>query len=234
MSGEEYDEWRVSDKRGALLSDHDLRFFRELFPAVEADARVLEIGAGTGRFTIPALETGISLVAGDINESLLASLKRKIAELGLSDRCEVRVENVFELSFADAEFDLVFSLHVIPRFLNVADQRAALTEIARVIKPGGKLFFNFRGSRSFYNLVYAGHATDPAEVQDILADSGMRITSMQGKWLLTRKLINLVGAGPARLAGACDWALRRFLPTRAWDVFVVAEKEAREGPATGS
>jgi SAM-dependent methyltransferase len=228
MSGEDYDEWRLADRRGALLSEHDLRFFHEMLPDLRPEDRVLEIGAGTGRFTIPALEAGISLIAADINESLLASLKRKVAELGFADRCEIREENIFDLSFADASFDLVFSFHVIPRFLNSDDQRAALTEVARVIRPGGKFLFNFRGSRSFYSLLYSGHATDPAEVERILADAGMRITVMRGKWLLNRRLINLIGTGPARLVMACDWALRRFMPSLAWDVFLLAEKEAEK------
>ena len=131
MSGEDYDEWRLADARGALLSDHDIRFFRDMLPEVQPGERVLEIGAGTGRFTVPALEQGISLIATDINESLLSSLKRKIAELGFADRCEIQEDNIFGLSFPDAEFDLVFSLHVIPRFLN--------RRFTDTVCPGGQL-----------------------------------------------------------------------------------------------
>jgi hypothetical protein len=35
MSGEEYDEWRLADRRGALLTEHDMRFFRDMSPEVQ-------------------------------------------------------------------------------------------------------------------------------------------------------------------------------------------------------
>jgi SAM-dependent methyltransferase len=38
----------------------------------------------------------------------------------------------------------VYSINVLPRLLTLEDQRAALQEIARVIKPGGRLLFNYR------------------------------------------------------------------------------------------
>jgi ubiquinone/menaquinone biosynthesis C-methylase UbiE len=224
MSGEEYDQWRLVDPRGVLLSEHDVALFRELLPTPPPGARVLEIGAGTGRFTLPALNTGLNLVAADINESLLTSLRRKIQELGLEARCEVRNENIFELSYPNDTFDLVYTLHVIPRFLELADQRSALLEVARVIKPGGKLLFNYRSTRSFYNLAYSGHATNPDDVASVLRDAGMRIVTKRGKWLLNRRLINMVGVTVARGVAVLDRLMQRTAPDYAWDVFVVAEK----------
>lgn len=226
MSGEEYDQWRLVDPRGVLLSEHDLALFRELLPSLPPGAKVLEIGAGTGRFTLPALESGLSLVAADINESLLTALRRKVRERGFESRCEVRNENVFELSFPDAHFDLVFTLHVIPRFLQLDDQRAALLEIARTIKPGGKLLFNYRSSRSFYNLAYRGHATDPKAIREILESAGMRIVTQRGKWFLNRRLINAIGISLSRGVAALDRLMQGTATDHAWDVFVVAEKPA--------
>ena len=125
LSGEDYDRWRLVDPRGVLLSEHDVALFRDILPIPPPGAKVLEIGAGTGRFTLPALEEGLDLVAADINESLLSALRQKIQDLGLESRCEVRNENIFDLSYPDEAFDLVYSLHVSPRFLELADQRSA-------------------------------------------------------------------------------------------------------------
>ncbi len=224
MSGEEYDEWRLADERGLLLSEHDQQIFNQMFPELPADARVLEIGAGTGRFTIPALERGVTMTAADINQSLLTSLREKVKARGFESRCEIREADIFNLDFPDESFDLVFSLHVIPRFTSLDDQRAALCEVTRVIRPGGMLLFNYRGSRSFINLLYQGHATPPAEVARSLAEGGMRIVQKRGKWLLNRKLINLIGPTLARGVGGIDRLLQGFAPDYAWDIFVLAEK----------
>jgi ubiquinone/menaquinone biosynthesis C-methylase UbiE len=231
MSGEDYDQWRLVDPRGVLLSEYDVELFRELLPIPPPEAKVLEIGAGTGRFTLPALEEGLTLVAADINESLLSALREKVQGLGLESRCEVRNENIFELSYPNDTFDLIYTLHVIPRFLELADQRSALIEVARVIKPGGKLLFNYRSSRSFYNLAYSGHATNPTEIAAILNEAGMRIVSKRAKWFLNRRLINLVGVTLARGVAALDRLMQNTAPDYGWDVFVVAEKVGQPGSA---
>ena len=65
---------------------------------------------------------------------------------------EVRREDVFHLSFADGGFDYVYGIHMIPRLGTLADQREALAEIVRVLKPGGRLLFNFSNRSSMYGI----------------------------------------------------------------------------------
>lgn len=223
--GDKYDDVRLSDPRGALLSEHDVRLFRRIFAPGDKTKRLLEVGAGTGRFTLPVLEAGYEVVATDINEAMLEELQRKIEQKGLADRCEVQKADVFNLSFESEAFDYVFSLHVIPRFLSLEDQQAALTEIARVIKPGGRLLFNYRNSTSAYRWLYKGYATTPREMQKILADAGMRIIDKRGKWFLSRKLANTLPLFAGAAVSRLDRCLERFWPDRAWDVFVVAVKQ---------
>jgi ubiquinone/menaquinone biosynthesis C-methylase UbiE len=220
-----YDLVRLEDPRGALLSNHDRRIVCGLFPKADGVQRVLEVGAGTGRFTLDALEHGFKLIATDINELMLKSLREKLARAGREDDCEVRIADIFDLDFPDESFDFVFSLHVIPRFENLEDQEVALTEVARIVRPGGSFLFNYRSRKSFYNLAYRGFATPPAEIDRILSNASMRIVHKQGKWLLNRKLINRLPMFVGRGISVIDRALVDFMPDRAWDVFVVARKD---------
>jgi len=100
--------------------------------------RVLEIGAGTGYFSLNLLRAGVigNAVATDISAGMLGKLERSAAELGLpiqTAACEAS-----ELPFEDNFFDLVFGhavLHHLP------DLDAAFREFARVLRPGGVVAF---------------------------------------------------------------------------------------------
>ena len=189
---------------------------------------VFLVGAGTGRFTLVALEAGLTLTATDVNESLLEELKQKVVSRGFEGRCRIRTEDVFHLSFEDASVDFVFGIHIVPRFLTLDDQRAALQEIARILKPGGRVLFNFRNRSSLlYGRIDAKHAARDAEIEEILRSSGLRILDKRGKWLLNGRLIELVGVRIARLIARADRALWKFDPAHAWDVFVLAQKQPR-------
>jgi len=103
-------------------------------------ARSLEIGAGTGYFSLNLLRSGTvrSAVCTDISPGMVAALERNAAHLGLADAVERAVVDAEELPFADASFDLVLGhavLHHIP------DLERAFSEFHRVLRPGGLLAF---------------------------------------------------------------------------------------------
>jgi len=107
-------------------------------------AKALEIGAGTGYFTLNLLQAGAigEATATDLSPGMLRTLEANAEELGL----EVRTEQAEaeQLPFEDASFDLVFGhavLHHIP------DLDRAFSEFSRVLKPGGTLIFCGEPSR---------------------------------------------------------------------------------------
>jgi ubiquinone/menaquinone biosynthesis C-methylase UbiE len=225
QDGARYDSVRVGSARGAVLTHNDLALFREMLPELPPQARVVEVGAGTGRFTLPMLERGGEVIATDVNESLLAQLRSKLEARGLGPRCQVRREDVFHLSFETASLDFVYGIHIIPRFGSLEDQRLALVEIARTLKPGGRLLFNFRNRSSLlYGRLDRKHAATPEQIREILREGGLRIDRMCGKWLLNGRLVDLVGPLLGSAIAAVDRRLWSFRPLRAWDVFVLATR----------
>jgi ubiquinone/menaquinone biosynthesis C-methylase UbiE len=106
--------------------------------------RSLEIGAGTGYFTLNLLLAGVidEAVSTDISQGMLDQLDRSAAELGVpvtTARCDAP-----ELPFEDESFDLLLGhavLHHIP------DLDAAFAEFRRVLRPGGTLVFCGEPSR---------------------------------------------------------------------------------------
>ena len=224
-SGVKYDDIRLRDPKGSILSQHDVRLFENIFPPIHEQAQVLEVGAGTGRFTLPALDRGCRLIATDINETMLEELREKIRRRGDSDRCEIRIEDIFKLSFESEMFDLVFCLHVIPRFLNLKDQEEAISELTRVVKPGGRLLFNYRNSSSVYRFLHKGHTVKHSHIRQLLNNHGLRIVDLRCKHFMNRKLLNSLPIFCGRLISGIDRATERCWTSTGWDNFVLAEKK---------
>jgi SAM-dependent methyltransferase len=107
-------------------------------------ARSLEIGAGTGYFTLNLLRAGVisQATCSDISPGMLSTLRSNAERLGVEVKT-VRVD-AERLPFGDASFDLVLGhavLHHIP------DLPRAFAEFERVLAPGGTVVFAGEPSR---------------------------------------------------------------------------------------
>jgi ubiquinone/menaquinone biosynthesis C-methylase UbiE len=106
--------------------------------------RGLEIGAGTGYFSLNLLRAGVVSAATctDISQGMVDALRANAARLGLDvEACTADAE---ALPFADESFDLVLGhavLHHLP------DLDRAFAEFRRVLRPGGTLAFAGEPSR---------------------------------------------------------------------------------------
>jgi ubiquinone/menaquinone biosynthesis C-methylase UbiE len=141
----EYDsKWGIDF--GAVGQDQVRAKLRKALAGWPADPfeRALEIGAGTGYFSLNLLEAGLieRATATDISPGMLRSLERNAKELGV--KVSTAQAEAEELPFEDASFDLVFGhavLHHIP------DLERAFSEFHRVLRPGGLLAFCGEPSR---------------------------------------------------------------------------------------
>ncbi len=110
---------------------------------VAAGVRVLEIGAGAGRFTQVLAELGAHVVVGDISEVQLALNQRHARQHGFEEAVEARHQiDICDMSiFPDASFDAVVAYGGPLSY--VLDQRdVALQECMRVLRPGGKMLLS--------------------------------------------------------------------------------------------
>ncbi len=110
-------------------------------------AHALEIGSGTGYFTLNLMLEGIieQATCTDISQGMLDALAGNAERLGLGDRVATQVADAEALPFDDESFDLVLGhaiLHHIP------DLGQAFREFLRVLKPGGTLVFAGEPSRT--------------------------------------------------------------------------------------
>jgi SAM-dependent methyltransferase len=100
---------------------------------------ILELAAGpgdTGLLAAGALAPGGRLVSTDVAPEMVEAARRRAAELALGELVSFAVEDMESLSFADASFDGAlcrWGLMLVP------DMQAAATEIARVLRPEGRI-----------------------------------------------------------------------------------------------
>jgi demethylmenaquinone methyltransferase / 2-methoxy-6-polyprenyl-1,4-benzoquinol methylase len=124
---EKYD--RTND---ILSAGQDRLWRRAVLRAVDArpGEKVLDLAAGTGRSSEPFADRGVLTVPCDFSVGMVRAGKRRRPDLGFV------VGDATRLPFADASFDaatISFGLR------NVVDPDAGLREMARVVRPGGRL-----------------------------------------------------------------------------------------------
>lgn len=100
------------------------------------DASVLEVGCGNGYLLQVLRERfpDVGLVGTDYSPDMVALAARRQIP-----RCEVSQGDVRRLDFEDGSFDAVVSERCLINLLQEDDQRAAINELHRVLKPGGHL-----------------------------------------------------------------------------------------------
>jgi SAM-dependent methyltransferase len=104
---------------------------------IPPEARILEIGCGTGQATVPLAERGYRVLCVELGENLAAVARRKLAAY---PRAEVLTADFEGWSSQDEIFDLAVSATA----FHWLDPAVAYPKVARSLKPGGAvaLFWN--------------------------------------------------------------------------------------------
>ena len=136
---EEY--YNTHDEDGRLLSRHGqieylttMKYIRERLAGI-SDPAVLEIGAGTGRYSVTLAKEGLNVTAVELIRHNIDILRSK---LDGTEPITVLQGNALDLSaLPDAAFDLTLVLGPMYHLYTMEDRQKALSEAVRVTKPGG-------------------------------------------------------------------------------------------------
>lgn len=121
-------------------TEHAVDTWRILERYVADGVRVLEVGCGTGGFSIAMLlrfgDKKFEYCAMDYSIEGLRSAKKRLVKLRLDNRISLLAGDMLELPFSDGEFDMVVCPSVIE---HLPEQKRACEEMVRVCKKSGVL-----------------------------------------------------------------------------------------------
>lgn len=130
---------RVYEK-DAPSYDRSMRFFERVvlgdarvWACRRADGEVLELAVGTG-LNLPHYRPDVRLTGIELSPAMLEQAKTRAARLGR--RADLRLGDAEDLEFGDASFDSVVCTYGL---CTIPNDRRAVAEAARVLRPGGRL-----------------------------------------------------------------------------------------------
>jgi ubiquinone/menaquinone biosynthesis C-methylase UbiE len=156
--------------------------------------QVLEVGVGTGK-NIPYYPTGVHMTAIDLTPGMLERARKRAADLSLN--VDLRLGDSQALEFPAASFDSAVATFV---FCSVPDPVLGLSEIRRVVKPGGQVLL-LEHMRSENQIVGAlMDAINPVVVRVMGANINRRtVENVQKSGLVLEKIEDLGMGGIFKL-----------------------------------
>ena len=116
------------------------------------DSRVLEVGAGTGRYSIALAREGMKVTAVELVESNLEVLRQNSRDI--ENLASFQGDATDLGRFTDHSFDVTLFLGPMYHLYEAEEVNRAIDEAVRVTKPGGVILFAFI---SVYAIMYANY-----------------------------------------------------------------------------
>ncbi len=160
------------------------RWLGHALPAIQGP-RVLEVSCGTG-WLLTQYAGQYRTDAVDLNPALIAVARRNLVRAGV--RADLRQGTVEALPYPEATFDTVVNTMA---FTGYPDAAAAASELARVLKPGGRLVLidiNYPGDRNRLGTALVERLWKPLgdlirDVPALLSDAGLDVRDDEiGGW----------------------------------------------------
>jgi 2-polyprenyl-3-methyl-5-hydroxy-6-metoxy-1,4-benzoquinol methylase len=182
------ESWDEMSEANAVAPDRpdDLQRTAEAL-RLKPGAVVLDAGCGSGQFAIAFAEMGCRVAAFDLAPEMIARAQVHAAERGVA--IDWRVGDIETIAEPLAVYDAVHARMVL---LFAADVPAALREVRRVLKPGGRLYASVPGalspiySRSWRRLVAPENVGTnflvPWELAALLRETGWTIVDQWGEF----------------------------------------------------
>lgn len=167
-----YDDWygskigRYADK---VQTDLALSLFKP-----SPDMRVLDVGCGTGNFSIKLAEMGCKVIGIDKSENMLNKAREKAKAKDLD--IEFYNMNVYNMSFSDEEFDGVCSMAAFEFINNPED---AHTEMLRVLKESSHMLIGTINLESKWGEFYL---SEPVQKNTVFKHADFKSMSDMKSW----------------------------------------------------
>ncbi len=133
------------------------------------DSKILEIGAGTGRYSVTLAEMGYDVTAVELVEHNIDIMKKKVKA---NHNITIHQGNACDLSLIESDtYDIVLLLGPMYHLFNNEDKHKALSEAIRVAKKGGVIYVSYcNNDTTAYSYFYRKEILDWVN-RDTLTDT---------------------------------------------------------------
>jgi glycosyltransferase involved in cell wall biosynthesis/ubiquinone/menaquinone biosynthesis C-methylase UbiE len=125
----DYNKIRFGNSGGRLIDDWEKSILLEMIDGHPKDKPIIEVAAGTGRFSLMLAHMGYRVIALDHSMEMLLQIQAAAQEEGLDITC-IRGD-AFQMPFADDTFPTVFSMRFVWHYKAM---HAAISELARIAR----------------------------------------------------------------------------------------------------
>jgi len=180
-----YAAWRTTSL-GAVTEALELRLILNLMGELRG-ARVLDAGCGDGALVCVAASRGAEVTGIDPDAAMLAAARSRADKAGV--KATFLEERAEQLPFPNASFDVVAAITVL---CFVPDAAGAIREMARVLRPGGRLVIGELGRWSAWTALRrlrgllgsttckAARFRTAAELCALARQAGLTVTAIRG------------------------------------------------------
>jgi ubiquinone/menaquinone biosynthesis C-methylase UbiE len=229
-----YLEKRIAEPLGSVLHERQVAFLQQAITRLSVE-RVLDLAPGPARLSAELMLPGLAVALDASWNMLRAARHRAVAR---NARWQLAQGDAYQLPFATASFDLVYSVRFIRRF-DRPRREALYAEIKRVLKPHGCFIMDAqnrtvalphrmaRGLEKYpvYDELFLHH-----ELIGELEENGFQVNQLEGIMRRFPLQFQLSRLRHLRLSGPARWLIRALECTNArnpstW--MVLCQKSAR-------
>ena len=148
-AAETYDAVRFIESGGQAIDSIEREVIDSLVGQSPPNGLALDVGSGTGRFSMVVAEKGYRTVSLDGSFPMLTVHREKMLEGNGRLKCCLVQGNALHLPFTDGCFDIVLSVRMLNQLGSDSQRIGAIKEMVRVCKPGGKVALDLTNVASF-------------------------------------------------------------------------------------
>ncbi|MBQ6333295.1 MAG: class I SAM-dependent methyltransferase [Clostridia bacterium] len=167
--------YNMKDEEQRLLSQHGQVEYLTTMKYIHAcisklgSPRILEVGAGTGRYSVTLAREGYSVTAVELVQHNLDVLRSKLT--GDEPITALQGDALDLSTFPDRSFDLTMLLGPMYHLFTREDKERAMSEAVRVTKPGGYILVAYcMNEPTVIQYVFLGNHLDDVAKNDLLTD----------------------------------------------------------------
>jgi len=208
-----YDEKRFTGQGGKIIHEREKKIVLDLLSDIEGK-KILDLGAGTCRYSIAFAEQGANVTALDISQKMLEKGKKKAKEAGVEANIDFVKGDAISTGYEDESFDIVTAMRV---FHLIDDIKALAEEMKRLTRDRVLFdFFHFWSLRIFYNkfLPMNSKLRRKRKVKKLLTREGFYDVELKKDFFIPYGCYRFSPKPLPRFYQKLDYLARRLSPSR--------------------